>query len=77
MTADAKEDMTDEQTVGGAPRVEMREKLQRQYTSLGMGEPVVIAHETPLDQLLPDRDIQRAVNEDVCATYLSGDIPGG
>lgn len=37
----------------------------------------VIAHEPPLDELLPDRDIQRAITRDVCTTYLSGDILGG
>ncbi len=37
----------------------------------------VIAHEPPLDELLEDRDRQRGITEDVCATYLSGDILGG
>lgn len=37
----------------------------------------VIAHEPPLDELLPDRDAQRATTQEVCETYLSGDILGG
>lgn len=37
----------------------------------------LIAHEPPLDELLPNRDAQRAVTQDVCMTYLSGDILGG
>ncbi|GAA2817407.1 alpha/beta hydrolase [Saccharopolyspora taberi] len=37
----------------------------------------VIAHEPPLDELLPDRDQLRADTEDCCATYLAGDVLGG
>jgi len=36
----------------------------------------VIAHEPPLDELLEDREAQRAITEDCCTTYLSGDIVG-
>lgn len=37
----------------------------------------LIAHEPPLEKLLADRDEQHAITEDVCVTYLSGDILGG
>jgi len=37
----------------------------------------LIAHEPPLEELLPNRDEQRAITQDVCVTYLSGDILGG
>lgn len=36
----------------------------------------VIAHEPPLDELLTDRDEQRARTEECCATYLAGDVVG-
>jgi len=35
-----------------------------------------VAHEPPLDELLPDRDELRAGTEDLCATYLAGDVVG-
>lgn len=37
----------------------------------------LIAHEPPLEELLPNRDEQRAITQDVCVTYLTGDILGG
>ena len=37
----------------------------------------LIAHEPPLEDLLPNRDEQHAITQDVCDTYLSGDILGG
>lgn len=37
----------------------------------------LIAHEPPLEKLLTDHDEQHAITQDVCATYLSGDILGG
>ncbi|MCY7340800.1 MAG: alpha/beta hydrolase [Pseudonocardia sp.] len=36
----------------------------------------VIAHEPPLDELLEDREQQRARTEDCCETYLAGDVVG-
>ncbi len=36
----------------------------------------VIAHEPPLDELLADRDEQRARTEQCCLTYLAGDVVG-
>lgn len=36
-----------------------------------------IAHEPPLEELLEDCVEQRALTEDCCTTYLSGDILGG
>ena len=36
----------------------------------------VIAHEPPLAELLDDRDVLRASNSDVVATYLAGDAAG-
>lgn len=36
----------------------------------------VIAHEPPLDELLPDCEQLRADTDDLCATYLAGDIVG-
>lgn len=37
---------------------------------------VVIAHEPPLVELLPDRDEAIARTEDYCTTYLAGDVVG-
>ncbi|MFI7543368.1 alpha/beta fold hydrolase [Actinoplanes sp. NPDC049599] len=36
----------------------------------------VIAHEPPLEDLLPDRDQLAAATEDMIATYLAGDVAG-
>lgn len=36
----------------------------------------VIAHEPPLDELLPDREELRVRTEDCCVTYLAGDVVG-
>jgi len=36
----------------------------------------VISHEPPLEELLEDREQQRALTEDCCATYLAGDVVG-
>lgn len=36
----------------------------------------VIAHEPPLRELLPDADAQRAVTEDIIATFATGDVVG-
>ncbi|WP_019926341.1 alpha/beta fold hydrolase [Nocardia sp. BMG111209] len=35
-----------------------------------------IAHEPPVSELLPDRDRQREVREDIVATYVAGDTVG-
>jgi hypothetical protein len=36
----------------------------------------VIAHEPPLQELLPDREQLSAATEDMIATYLAGDVAG-
>ncbi|MFC0628209.1 alpha/beta fold hydrolase [Kribbella deserti] len=36
----------------------------------------VIAHEPPLDELLDDREALRVQTEELCTTYLSGDVMG-
>ncbi len=36
----------------------------------------VVAHEPPLRELLPDADAQRALTEDIIATYDTGDVIG-
>jgi pimeloyl-ACP methyl ester carboxylesterase len=36
----------------------------------------VIAHEPPLEELLPDREQLHAATEDMIATYLAGDVTG-
>jgi pimeloyl-ACP methyl ester carboxylesterase len=36
----------------------------------------VIAHEPPLNAVLPDREERDAASERMCATYLSGDVVG-
>lgn len=36
----------------------------------------LVAHEPPLEELLPDRDQLRADTEDYVATYLTGDVVG-
>lgn len=36
----------------------------------------VIAHEPPLEELLPDREQLHAATEDMIATYLAGDVAG-
>ncbi|MFC4373504.1 alpha/beta fold hydrolase [Nocardia halotolerans] len=48
--------------------------------ALAQAEPdlvtTVVAHEPPLRELLPDADAQRAVTEDIIATYATGDVVG-
>jgi pimeloyl-ACP methyl ester carboxylesterase len=36
----------------------------------------VVAHEPPVNEMLPDRDKRHAATEDMIATYLSGDVLG-
>ncbi|PKV82482.1 alpha/beta fold hydrolase [Nocardia fluminea] len=36
----------------------------------------VVAHEPPLRELLPDADAQRALTDDIVATYATGDVIG-
>ncbi|GAA2386434.1 alpha/beta hydrolase [Dactylosporangium salmoneum] len=36
----------------------------------------VIAHEPPINDVLPDRDERNAAIEDIIATYEAGDVPG-
>ena len=36
----------------------------------------VVAHEPPLRELLPDADTQRALTDDIVATYATGDVIG-